>query len=345
MALIKPFKITHYATSLNAELNKLITPPYDVISPEEQEFFYESHPLNVIRLVLGKQYPSDSETDNRYTRAAQTLRDWLDKGVLVCEKEPGLAVYEMSFELPEGGTQTIDGIVCLVKVDDYGPGKVLPHEKTYRGPKEDQLSLLRACRSNFTPIHGLFEDDSNLVSQAYATYLRNPPLHETTDTQGSVHRLWIIDDAQIVTRIIEFMRDKSIFIADGHHRYETARAYKEEVERFHGTSTDDGHNFVMIYLTALNHPGLTILPAHRMLKGLDGFDLGQILRTLSQDFEIENLCYWNGNRGESVRMMLEKLKAAAALGGQFGFAVHGDECLRLLRLKDFGMLDSIMDQA
>ncbi len=133
MALIKPFNITHYDASLNGVLDKLITPPYDVISKEEQESFYQSHPLNIIRLVLGKQYPGDSESDNRYTRAAQTLREWLDRGVLVREQEPGFAVYQVSFELPEGGWQTIDGIVALVKVDDYGRGKVLPHEKNVQG--------------------------------------------------------------------------------------------------------------------------------------------------------------------------------------------------------------------
>jgi len=344
MALIKPFKITHYDVSLNGVLDKLITPPYDVISKEEQEIFYKSHPLNIIRLVLGKQYPADSESDNKYTRAAQTLHEWLQRGVLVREQEPGFAVYQVSFELPEGGAQTIDGIVALVKVDDYGQGKVLPHEKTYKGPKEDQLKLLRACRSHFTPIHGLFDDGSDVIRDAYASLLRQPPLQETKDAQGSVHRVWVVHDDRIVARIRDFMKDKSIFIADGHHRYETARAYKAEIDRSQKPPADDSHEYVMMYLTSMNHPGLTILPAHRMITGVDNFDLSQVLERLSPVFEIENLCYWNGNRGESVRLMLERLKAAATVGGQFGFVVRGDECLRLLRLKDFSIIDDLMDQ-
>ncbi len=343
MALIRPFNITHYDTSLNGVLDKLITPPYDVISPQEQESFYAAHPYNIIRLVLGKQFPSDCEVDNRYTRAAQTLTQWLRQGVLIREKEPGIAIYQMSFQLPEGGIQTIDGIVALVKVDDYGTGKVLPHEKTYTGPKEDQLRLLRACRSNFTPIHGLFEDDSNAVAQAYSELLKVRPLQETKDSQGCVHKVWIIRDEHLLTCVTDLIKDKTIFIADGHHRYETARAYRAEVERTQLKIPDDSHEYVMMYLTSMNHPGLTILPAHRMVKGLTDFDLNNILNRLSQLFEIENLCYWNGNRGESVRMMLDRLKASANVGGQFGFVVHGDECLRLLRLKDFEMLDSVMD--
>jgi len=345
MALIRPFNITHYDTSLNGVLNKLITPPYDVISSEEQELFYMSHPLNIIRLVLGKEYSSDSETDNRYTRAAETLRQWLRQGVLICDKKPGVAVYQMSFQLPDGGIQTIDGIVALVKVDDYGRGKVLPHEKTYKGPKEDQLKLLRACRSNFTPIHGLFEDDSNVISTGYADLLETYPLQETEDAQGSMHRIWIIHDELLISRMTDFMKDKSIFIADGHHRYETARSYKEELECSKSRTADDSREFVMMYLTAMNHPGLTILPAHRMIRGLDPFDLTEILEKLSQSFEIENVCYWNGNKGESVRVMLERLEAGATTGGQFGFVVHGDECLRLLRLKDFSILDHLIGQS
>ncbi len=152
-------------------------------------------------------------------------------------------------------------------------------------------------------------------------------------------------DERVVSRIMDYMRDKSIFIADGHHRYETARAYKEEIERSQEPPADDSHEYVMMYLTSMNHPGLTILPAHRMIRGLDNFDLSQVLERLLPVFEIESLCYWNGNKGESVRLMLERLRAGAKEGGQFGFAVQGDECLRLLRLKDFGMIDNLMDQA
>lgn len=343
MALVRPFHITHYAEDFNGVLDKLITPPYDIISPEEQEAFYQSHPLNIIRLVLGKQYETDSVSDDRYTRAASTLRDWREKGILVSEKEPGLAVYQMQFKVPEGGVNTIDGIVGLVKVDDYGIGKVLPHEKTYQGPKEDQLKLLRACRSNFTPIHGLFDDEASEIVKVYRSVLDEKPLHETTDSNGSIHRVWIIHDNAKVSQIIDLMADKSIFIADGHHRYETARSFKAEMENSKDADRSSSHDFVMMYLTAMSHPGLTILPAHRMVKGLEDLDLGGALEKLSGSFEIEEVCPRNGNKEEAERIMFDRLRAGAAEGGRFGLAVHGDECLRLLTLRDLSLVDTLID--
>jgi len=343
MALVRPFHITHYSEDLNGVLDKLITPPYDVISPEEQEAFYQSHPLNIIRLVLGKQHETDSVNDDRYTRAASTLRDWIEKGILVSEKEPGLAVYQMQFRLPEGGVNTIDGVVGLVKVDDYGIGKVLPHEKTYKGPKEDQLKLLRSCRSNFTPIHGLFDDEAGEIVQVYGSILNEKPLHETTDQNGSIHRVWIIRDTARISRIIDFLADKSIFIADGHHRYETARGFRAEMENSRDANRGRGDDFVMMYLTAMSHPGLTILPAHRMIKGLEDLDVDGALERLSGSFEIEELCSRNGDREEAERVMFERLRAGAVEGGLFGLAVHGDECLRLLKLRDLASVDTLMD--
>ncbi len=174
MAEIQPFKMVHYNHDLAQDLGKLITPPYDVISGEEQDKFYQSHPLNVIRLVLGKQYPDDNDSDNKYTRAGTTLREWLANGTLVQEADPGICIYQMEFTQPEGGISTLDGMVCLGKVDEYGKGRVLPHEKTYKGPKQDQLSLMTACKGNITPIHALFNDQDDAVCREYARVHARP---------------------------------------------------------------------------------------------------------------------------------------------------------------------------
>ncbi len=175
MAEIQPFRPVHYSPGCAKDLDRIISPPYDVISAEEQESFYSAHPLNIIRLVLGKQYSDDSPSNNRYTRAAGTLKQWLQDGTLIRGEQPVFTIYQMEFEEPDGGRGSIDGIVALVKVDDYGKGKVLPHEKTYKGPKQDQLSLLRACRASFTPIHALFSDDHNRVGGEYGRLIAQPP--------------------------------------------------------------------------------------------------------------------------------------------------------------------------
>jgi len=175
MAQIKAFPVVRYGRDLADELDKLITPPYDVISPEEQQAFYKSHPFNIIRLVLGNQFAEDDQQNNKHTRAASTLHEWMNQGVLARHDKPALAIYQMDFEQPGGGTKRLDGIVAVVKVDDYGRGKVLPHEKTYLGPKKDQLQLLRACKANFTPIHSLFHDDQETIYRIYSPYMANKP--------------------------------------------------------------------------------------------------------------------------------------------------------------------------
>jgi len=343
MAEIRPFRMVHYAREFEGELDRLITPPYDVISPEEQESFYQAHPLNIIRLVLGKQYHDDSNGNNRYTRAASILGQWLERGVLVREETPGFMIYQMEFERAEGGRAIIDGIVALVKVDDYGQGKVLPHEKTYKGPKEDQLKLISACRANLTPIHALFDDDKNQVTDLYSSLLHRRPIHETLDSDATVHRVWILEDKKTVSRVAGLIKDKSIFIADGHHRYETSRAYKDEITAAGLSFPDQGHEYVMMYLTAMNHPGLTILPAHRMVKGRKDFDLNRTLRALEPYFHIEQLCFSNGDPGESAQIMMDRLRSYSEVGGKFGMVAQGDNCLRLLRLKDFQAVDTLMD--
>ena len=270
MAEIKAFRAVHYSGGCAKDLDRIITPPYDVISAEEQEAFYRSHPLNIIRLVLGKQYPDDSSSNNRYTRAAGTLSQWLQEEVLVRDERPAFTVYQMEFELPDGGRDSIDGIVALVKVDDYGKGKVLPHEKTYKGPKQDQLNLLKACRASFTPIHALFSDDHDVVVREYGRLMERPPEQEARDANGSIHRTWSVSDDESIAKIRGVLQEESLFIADGHHRYETALAFRNEERASRPSQAGGPHEYVMMFLTSMSHPGLMILPAHRMVKGLAG---------------------------------------------------------------------------
>ncbi len=343
MAEIRPFHSVHYNRTLSSELNRLITPPYDVISPREQDAFYNSHPLNIIRLVLGKQFPGDNNSDNRYTRAAQTLSQWLSEKVLVRNDRPGVIVYRMDFDDPLGEHHSIDGIVALVRVDGYGKGKVLPHEKTYKGPKEDQLRLTRACRSNFTPIHALFDDAQGALADICNPVVQGLPDQKTTDLSGHVHYTWTIDDPKALDEIGKFFTDRSLFIADGHHRYETSMAYRDEVAALPGVSPDGGHNYVMMYLTSMNHPGLTILPAHRMVRGIEEFNPEDILAKLAPYFDIETISFPNADVAEISRSVLEKIGVRAEIGGEFGIAFHNDPNIRILTLRDFGKIDHLMD--
>lgn len=343
MAQIRPFAAVHFSPRYANSLGELVCPPYDIISPQEQESFYQAHPLNIIRLVLGKRLPEDNDRDNRYTRAAVTLNQWLTEGTLVRQDRPSFTVYQMEFDRPEGGRVKLEGIVCLVKVDDYGTGRVLPHEKTYKGPKQDQLNLLRSCRANLTPIHGLFSDDAAIVSSECARAIQGTPEQEAADTLGNVHRTWTIDDQSAVNRIIDEIAPKSIFIADGHHRYETSMAYLNEM-RTAGQAVPDGpYDYVMMYLTPMEHPGLTILPAHRLVKGMKDLDLGRLLDMISPYFYIDRLPFNGGDPVSALPRLVERVSSYSEIGGKFGMMVLGEDCFHLMRLKDFKAAEAAMD--
>ncbi len=296
------------------------------------------------QIGFGKEHPEDSESDNRYSRAATTLKKWMDEGILVQETKPSLVIYQMEFDQAVLGHRVIDGIVCLVRVDDYGEGKVLPHEKTYKGPKQDQLNLLRSCRANFTPIHSLFSDEPNLVSREYAAYIQRSPDQEVREPDGTVHRTWNIYEEEVIHRITQLIEQKSLFIADGHHRYETALAYRAEMRAAGQSDPSAPHEFVMMYLTSMSHPGLTILPAHRVVKGLQDLDVPRMLRLIEPYFHIEEVPFSGGDRGSVFRAMLDRIVSYLEIGGKFGMMVHGESCFRLLKLKDFDRAESLMDQ-
>ncbi len=344
MADIKPFKAVGYGENLRDKLDQLITPPYDVISSQEQEAFYKTNPHNIIRLVLGKQYPTDTINDNRYTRAAADLKAWIETGVLVRAQEPSLTIYQMEFDQPEDGRVTLDGLVALIKVDEYGKGKVLPHEKTYKGPKADQLSLMTACRANLTPIHGLYDDERNSIRQEYEEYMKREPDQVTRDQDGTIHRTWQITDPQVIDRIKKLFEPKSIFIADGHHRYETAMAYKKKMEEAGLAQSGDNHDYVMMYMTSMSHPGLKILPAHRMVKGLPEVDLNKIEQALSPYFDINELPFSHDFESAS-KTMLERIRSYSNIGGKFGMVVNGNNSYKLLKIKNFNGIEHLMDKS
>ncbi|MCX5872508.1 MAG: DUF1015 domain-containing protein [Deltaproteobacteria bacterium] len=329
MAEVIPFQMVHYNPDYSESLSNLITPPYDVISPEEQESFYNANPNNIIRLVLGKQFAGDTDENNRYTRAANTLKKWMTDHVLVRKPKPGFTLYQMDFKQPDGTWRRLDGLVGLVKVDDYGVGKVLPHEKTYMGPKKDQLELLRACKANLTPIHAMFDDPDEVILKLYGSFLQSKPEQEVKDADQTIHRTWTICDKESLDSIAEFLRGKSLFIADGHHRYETSLAYCREVEAQNPITSDQSHKYVMMYLTSMSHPGLTILPAHRMLNGLPNLSKDVFLAKLRDCFDIREVSFESND----------------IVGGLFGMVINGEKKFYLLSLRDSKVNPPILDSS
>ena len=342
MATVIPFRAVHYNGTCATNLDKLITPPYDVISRRQQDAFYRSHPRNMIRLVLGKEYPDDHEGSNRYSRAAFTLKSWLDAGIMLRRDKPVMTVYQMEFDLPDGGRRLIDGIIALVKVDEYGKGKVLPHEKTYKGPKQEQLNLLRSCRAHFTPIHALFPDADQEIVKIYERFIRRTPELQARDADGAIHRTWSFEDEEAVKAIQTILDAKSLFIADGHHRYETSLAYREEVLASGNSVPSKGHEYVMMYLTAMSHPGLTILPAHRMVKGLADFQVEGVLAKIDPYFHVKKYDYTD--KESAVEIFAEQVTPYAQVGGMFAMVVAKENAIWTLRLKSLDAVDSLIDE-
>jgi uncharacterized protein (DUF1015 family) len=270
MPTVAPFRGLRYDPKHVGALSQVIAPPYDVIDQALQSALYERHPANVVRLELNREEPGDDESRNKYSRAARFLREWREQGVVMQEPAAALYVYHQSFEV-EGTRHLRRGVMARVRLERFGTGDIHPHEETMSGPKQDRLLLTRACRANLSQVFGLYPDpDSAVQTLLDATVAGQPPL-EAEDHLGVTSRLWPVTDEAVAARVAGLMGSKQIFIADGHHRYETACNYRDEVAAAWaaengGAPLPDDHpaNFVLMMLVGMSDPGLLVLPTHRL---------------------------------------------------------------------------------
>ncbi|HKB51992.1 MAG TPA: DUF1015 domain-containing protein [Solirubrobacterales bacterium] len=262
MADVRPIYATHYDLGVVGSLQDVAAPPYDVIDAGMRTELLERSPYNAVAIDLPKPYgetgPQQTE-DDPYERAAVMMDEWRDAGALVADSEPAIWAMTQDYTGPDGGPRTRHGILARVRVEDFSAGQVLPHERTLPGPKKDRLDLTRATRHNLSPIFSLSTKDPwPLVVPAIES---ERPWGEATDEGGAVTKLWRIGDAAIHAQVTELLAGAQLLIADGHHRYETAIAYRDEV------GGEGDHNFTLMALTGLDDPGLTVFPTHRLLSG------------------------------------------------------------------------------
>lgn len=289
MADIQAFRGYRYDLGRVGNLSDVIAPPYDVIDAALQQQLYERSPYNVIRLILNRETSADSETNNRYTRAAQSLRDWQQEGVLVQDSARSLYVYHQDFDV-EGRRFTRKGFMARVRLEPFGQGRVYPHEETLSGPKADRLKLFHATGMNLSQIFGLYPDeDGEVTARLDAAVGRALPI-QAVDHLGVTSKLWPVTNQQTISAIAGLMGPKPIFIADGHHRYETALKYLDE-RRQAGEATDPDHpaNFVLMMMVSMHDPGLVILPTHRLVSGIGDVRAEQLRTILGANFEIETV--------------------------------------------------------
>jgi uncharacterized protein (DUF1015 family) len=275
MADVQPLKTLRYDPDVAGPLEDLIAPPYDVIDDEGRAELAARNPHNVVELDLPPSYEA----------AAETLDEWRRNGVLVQEDEPAIWALRQDYRAPDGSTRSRTGFFARVRVEDYGAGRIRPHERTHPGPKEDRLRLTRATRANLSPIFSLYPDAGGSAKETLAQATGGDPFAEVTDGEGTRNTLWRVSDPEQIAALQAALADAELLIADGHHRYETARVYADEL------GGEGDHRYVLMFLVALDDPGLLIFPTHRMLSGLkDHSEKQEAIRDVARrDFHIETL--------------------------------------------------------
>lgn len=267
MADVQPLQGIHYNDKITGTLAQIITPPYDVISEEAQAKYYARNPYNIIRLELGVDEPGDTSLNNRYTRAAATFAEWRLNSVLQQENTPCYYLYQQIFTY-NAQLYTRTSLLARVRLEPWSTRIVLPHEHTLAKPKDDRLKLLRACVTNFSPIMSLYDDPQGRMRRLLSSYTETAEV-QITDEVNVVHRLHPITNENHIALIQNFFSERQLYIADGHHRYETALNYREETRALHRKlDPKDAVNFVLMALTDIDDPGLVVLPTHRLLFGL-----------------------------------------------------------------------------
>lgn len=296
MGRIFPFRGICYNPPAIGDIGKVVAQPYDKIDGRLRELYYQRHPYNIARIIKGKTFPDDTPDNNQYTRARQYLYDWLSRGILKQNRVPSYYVYDEIYRLPSGEERIRRGFIALAELEEFGGG-IIPHERTLAGPKADRLKLMRATGAQFGQIFMLYSDPENTINRLLDQATTNPPVYDfEDDSEGQPvrHRLWILTRPDVIEEVARRMADKSLFIADGHHRYETALNYRNEM-RDEGRECREGsenYNNRMMTFVNFEDAGLTILPTHRVIHSLDKLDWNSLSSRLEENFipeEIDSL--------------------------------------------------------
>jgi uncharacterized protein (DUF1015 family) len=278
MADVQPLRALHYDRSIVGDLADVVSPPYDVIDADQRAALLARSPYNIVAVDL-PQSGAGREQDP-YDAAGKLFESWQRQGALVRDGEPALWAHTQTYAGPDGRTFTRRGCFCRVRIEAYGPGRVRPHERTHPGPKEDRLRLTRATRANISPIFSLYSDPAHAAWDALAPATEREPWGEVADADGTVHRLWRVSDPPAIAAVQTATRDAELLIADGHHRYETMQAYAQEV------GGEGKHRYILMCLVALEDPGLTVFPTHRLIRGLDQTQREALGEAVRRDFDI-----------------------------------------------------------
>ena len=338
MAMIEPFPGLRYDLGRVGSLSEVIAPPYDVIDGALQQKLYDQHPYNIIRLELNKAEPGDAEGD-KYVRAGTLWKQWQLDRVLRSEGAPAVYVLNQTYEV-DGQTYTRQGVFARIRLERFGEGKVYPHEQTLSGPKEDRFRLMQATHANLSPVFGLYPDPECAIQNLLNKHIHRTLPVEARDHLGVVSQVWNVQDASVISQIKALFHDKPVFIADGHHRYETAIRYRDELIKKEGELPyDHAANFVLMALVGMSDPGLLILPTHRLVSGFTGLNATQLKAKLEPHFEVEIV-------GQGDKAGKETWERIEMDGSQdvLGFGTLADGVWLFARLVNTNMMDTLAAQ-
>ncbi|MGK7344458.1 MAG: DUF1015 domain-containing protein [Candidatus Nitrospinota bacterium M3_3B_026] len=320
MAKIAPFRGYRYTPSLVGRDGAVLAPPYDVISPADLDRLYARHPKNVARLILNRQTAADTETDNRYTRAAALLDEWKKDGTLVRDETPAIYLYAQDYDAGGQRLRRV-GFIARRLAEPFGES-VFPHERTLSGPKTDRLNLTRACGMNFSPVFGLYSDPEKTLDALWEGVMKTSPTTSVIDDEGVGHHLWVITDNAIIDKARDFMEITPVVIADGHHRYETALNYRNERRAAEADPPPEGeadYDYVMMYLSNSRGEGFTVLPTHRLVADIPGLETRTLPGRLEKYFDSESFDL----SPRTAAAFMEKLGEAGGERPSLGFYAGG----------------------
>ncbi|MBU4316938.1 MAG: DUF1015 domain-containing protein [Proteobacteria bacterium] len=333
MAHITAFKGVVYNPEKIKDFGEVCTPPYDVISKDEQNEFYEKHPNNIIRLILGKPKPGDTEKVNAHSRAAEFFKQWQSDKVLIQDAKPAIYFTSVDFMDNKGNDLTRYGMIVRVGLEPFEKGIILPHEKTFSKVKTERLNLMKVCHANFSPIFSLFSDPGNQVVRRLKSHSDRPADMAFVDTKGLSQKMWRVTDETITHEITRMMADKILYIADGHHRYETALNYRKWAsETLPGFSENHSANYVMMYLSSMDEPGLTIFPAHRLVSGLPDSKLNGFMVKAGAFFDTDTFPFTAENREQVSSDFMLGLESGQS-GNAIGVCLKNISEFYLLKVK------------
>jgi uncharacterized protein (DUF1015 family) len=357
---IRPFRGLRFEPDVVGDLANVVSPPYDVISPAQQRALMARDPHNVVRLDLPTDELGD-EPDDRYRRAARTFAAWRSDGSFRKDPRPGLYVYEQTYRLPGTDVERVQrGFFGRLRLEPFGPGGgVLPHERTLSGPKEDRYKLLRATGANFSPVVGLYADPSGAAAGLLAGIARTAPTIDLVDDDGVRHRLWVVpgdpaEDAP-VQRLIAIAGAKPITIADGHHRYETALRYRDERRMSRSCEEDPAFDYLLMLFLETSAEPLTVLPTHRVVRGLGEGGVVQLWAGLADLFDVERVAssaelaagFGNGPAGTGGRGrfgLWTRSGGAIVTARRDAFVAHLPAAGEALRRLDVALLEVTLER-